>query len=881
MFLTKLFAVFQLRNGHSSFRSVKQSKLAWLLGVFLVVGCDSGGQSNSVAPSDENSVFSDEIGTILSTRPDADIRLPTAVTATGGLELLENGSIGVWPSVWEACNDNSVPGFNAGNLVIPAGNCIQQLVSVLPGDQLNLTCNVGLTPAPARWTGVGLSFYGQNRNFISEPTPALVNSTESREYSVAGTVPDGAAFALAWIYSDSGAYSRSGVGCSLISTGTPTGPEDPITGNLLNNAEFDEVVNGSAVSWTNYCPGNANVISNQGDTGVALTGSACLTQSLDASKISAVRGNAIRLSCTVEKDNGFYASIGTNLLTGQHREQLISRRDGRFEVSLSGQASSDIVNGYVSVNGSSRVYDCALEIIDEPQQNQAPVAAYDFFEFEADDWGAYVTLRLLDNDIDPEGDLDPSSFEITQQPSVGTVFPFGRNTDYSVRSPVPAVVTFRYTVADRQGLRSNEATVTINFTGNQDGEPPVAVDDFYTFDFSPQGGTFEMDILSNDLELQDDLDLRSLIITQQPETGILRYGDGAGGRVGTIALITPSSTDVTWRYTVANFDGLRSNEATVTVTFENPDDLNAAPVANNDFFTLQPGSRRASINVIANDFDPDGSFISEPVVEFGPFDGYIENIENGVVTYVHTGAGDSNDVFSYYLTDSDGARSRLADVGIGFPEPLSKAIGLRPGLNNPVVDGVVTGAEYGYRAATEVTEFLIDDFTDRPVQFRDFNVGQDGDFLYFRVSIVKQLVSDSNPVNGNLWDDDSFEIYFDLGNDTTDGNDSNDFGRVYGFGKQGAPDIFTGQNSLAQLTNVAQCNIIESGTEQFSTCEVRFDLAEMGLDGPGIRELGFDLHLNVDFDGGVRDRKLSWCSNQTRAAWRDMSVVDCSIFLID
>lgn len=82
------------------------------------------------------------------------------------------------------------------------------------------------------------------------------------------------------------------------------------------------------------------------------------------------------------------------------------------------------------------------------------------------------------------------------------------------------------------------------------------------------------------------------------------------------------------------------------------------------------------------------------------------------------------------------------------------------------------------------------------------------------------------------------------------------------------------------MSHFARCSAIEPFSEEtYQTCEVRFDLAEMGLGTNS--EFGFDIHFNVDNDGGVRDRHYSWCSGQTLEAWRDVSKIECSRVLTD
>jgi hypothetical protein len=191
-------------------------------------------------------------------------------------------------------------------------------------------------------------------------------------------------------------------------------------------------------------------------------------------------------------------------------------------------------------------------------------------------------------------------------------------------------------------------------------------------------------------------------------------------------------------------------------------------------------------------------------------------------------------------------------------------------------------------------KYLVDGFdSDYSGRGSLVTLGVTEDHLHVVVSIAKHyspigglggnpaaLFTDSYPVAGDLWNDDSFEIYINAGNEAGSGYDANDFVRIYGYdrGAGYTPVTVTGINSQLNLTDEAICNV-EGGINVIS-CEVRFSLDELGIKGRPIAEIGFDVHINSDDDGGDRDAKYSWCSGQTIEAWRDMSVVDCSLQII-
>ena len=130
-----------------------------------------------------------------------------------------------------------------------------------------------------------------------------------------------------------------------------------------------------------------------------------------------------------------------------------------------------------------------------------------------------------------------------------------------------------------------------------------------------------------------------------------------------------------------------------------------------------------------------------------------------------------------------------------------------------------------------------------------------------------------------MWNDDSFEIYFNTGNESTIGYDENDFVRIYGFSNAGSytPITVSGVNSQLELNETTKTCF--PGELIGSVCFLKFSLAELGVAGMDVAEIGFDIHFNFDNDGGEREAKYSWCGEQTIEAWRDMSKLNCSLVL--
>jgi hypothetical protein len=95
--------------------------------------------------------------------------------------------------------------------------------------------------------------------------------------------------------------------------------------------------------------------------------------------------------------------------------------------------------------------------------DSAPQAIYDS---AAATGGLPVVIVVLANDTDADGDLDPSSVQITQTPAHGTVEVLADGSvRYSTSIGINTSDTFNYTVSDAAGHVSNIATVGVTITG--------------------------------------------------------------------------------------------------------------------------------------------------------------------------------------------------------------------------------------------------------------------------------------------------------------------------------------------------------------------------------------------------------------------------------
>lgn len=223
-------------------------------------------------------------------------------------------------------------------------------------------------------------------------------------------------------------------------------------------------------------------------------------------------------------------------------------------------------------------------------------------------------------------------------------FTYTPNTDFNGQD------TFSYRASD--GAGSDLATVTITVTAVND--LPIAVDDpAETITTTP----VTIDVLANDTDA--DGDPLTVSIQTQPTNGTAEVNadetvtyTAAGGFTG----------EDTFTYTANDGTG-DSNAATVTITV-NEEPANQAPVAVDDYATVVRNSSFNLINVVTNDYDPDGTIDTTTVaIVQAPAHGTINSVAaSGVVTYTPDAKFKGTDSFTYTVEDNDGAPSNEARV---------------------------------------------------------------------------------------------------------------------------------------------------------------------------------------------------------------------------
>ncbi len=141
--------------------------------------------------------------------------------------------------------------------------------------------------------------------------------------------------------------------------------------------------------------------------------------------------------------------------------------------------------------------------------------------------------------------------------------------------------------------------------------------------------------------------------------------------------------------------------------------------------------------------------------------------------------------------------------------------------------------------------------------------------LYVLVEVNDDALTNDSGGGGNKWNDDSVEIYVDGDNSKASSPDENDHQYTFWWGNEVWEEPSALHNGAPSLVGVDYAVVT---TDEGYLLEVK--LPWMSIMGeppiPG-QEIGFDVWINDDDDGGGRDSQISWHSTDGNG-WQDPSV---------
>ncbi|MBF0368285.1 MAG: tandem-95 repeat protein [Magnetococcales bacterium] len=284
--------------------------------------------------------------------------------------------------------------------------------------------------------------------------------------------------------------------------------------------------------------------------------------------------------------------------------------------------------------------DTATVTITVTAGNDPPVATDDSLDLGTGQGSR--TIDVLANDSDPEGgDLTISSYD---QGSYGTVSHDGSGTfTYTPGDDFAGSDSFTYTISDSDGATAT-ATVTVSGTTSSDNTVPEAIDDQLELDSDQSRGS--IDVLSNDFDLDEDT-LTLSEYTQGRYGTVVDEGNGVLSYTPGIDFIDSDS----FTYTITDSAGDTAT-ATVTVTVASTTS-NSDPIAEADLLEIGTGQGSRTIDVLANDSDPDGDTLTISDFSQGVY-GSVVHDGDGVFTYTPADGFTGSDYFTYTVSDGLG-----------------------------------------------------------------------------------------------------------------------------------------------------------------------------------------------------------------------------------
>ncbi len=308
-----------------------------------------------------------------------------------------------------------------------------------------------------------------------------------------------------------------------------------------------------------------------------------------------------------------YSGDGFNWTTaGSFTQQLSVSSVGTFAGNAGGQPAFTAQVDYF--------FNTAAPIVPEDGGifNQTPIANDDSGETDVN---TATVIDVLNNDLDNDGSLEPSTLAIVSNPSNGTleVDPLTGQVTYIPNLGFTGNDSFGYTVEDNEGATSNQAFVSVSV--GSFNQAPVANDDSGETDVNT---ATVIDVLNNDLDNDGSLEPSTLAIVSNPSNGTLEV-DPLTGQVTYTPNLGFIGND-SFGYTVEDNEGATSNEATVSISVNNNSgENNPTPIESDDFNSNELDSRWTFINPLN-----DGSF---NLVGAGTGEAYLELFVPGGTTH--------------------------------------------------------------------------------------------------------------------------------------------------------------------------------------------------------------------------------------------------------
>jgi hypothetical protein len=403
--------------------------------------------------------------------------------------------------------------------------------------------------------------------------------------------------------------------------------------------------------------------------------------------IDPTKGTGASVSLARPPQNGSVIMNSDGTFTYQANPGFVGTDSFRYTVTDDNGGTSLPATAYVRVN--------------------APTANDDLASFTS---SSPITIPVIANDTDPDGNehIDPTKgtgafTTLVSGAAHGSVTANSDGTfTYQANPGFTGTDTFRYTVTDDAGATSQPATVTVV------GVQAVGANDDFT---DTDGSTpVKVDVLANDnAPGTGHLLANTVRVTERAQHGrLVVHPDGSITFIGKAGF---TGTD-TFQYSVAATDpgsspSLVVLHATVSVRVNRP-------VAADDWIDTD-GTSPVTVDVLANDQDPDGNDHINPALHTGAAVTLLGHAQHGRVTlnadgsftYTARAGFVGTDSFRYTVTDDAGATSKPATALVRVNAPtagddFAQATGTQP-LTINVLENDQDPDGNGHLVATSVT----------------------------------------------------------------------------------------------------------------------------------------------------------------------------------
>lgn len=295
----------------------------------------------------------------------------------------------------------------------------------------------------------------------------------------------------------------------------------------------------------------------------------------------------------------------------------------------------------------------AVEVTVTVRSVNNPPQANDDVGITADE-GAAVTVDVAANDTD-DGTLDLSNVVIATAPVNGSATPNSNGTvTYRHDNSETISDSFTYTIKDNEGGTSNAATVSITIKPVNDNPTVSNISNQTTRENIPVG---PIDFVIGDVETPaNSLNVSATSSNQAlvPNASIVLGGSGAN-RTITLQPI-PNQGGTTTITIIVSDPGGGVGRDTFLLTVVS---INTAPVAINDFFSVNSNSIGNILNVLSNDSDPDGNNLTITAVGPTSQGGAVVNTGSNLI-YTPAPGFVGAEGFSYTVSDGNGGLATAA-----------------------------------------------------------------------------------------------------------------------------------------------------------------------------------------------------------------------------